>query len=150
MRVLNEVFGVVEEYLFFHELMHTIVVVPLLIVIWKKTENLKFVIVALLSAYLIDIDHLFDYWGFYGLGFNLVDFFKMNYFTGPGLAFVPFHAWEWLIILFYLSYKKGWKSYLTSITLGIFSHLILDAIAVGSVLFYFITYRAFAGFRIFP
>ena len=150
MNQLVEVFNITTQSgLFFHELTHFLFTLPFLIVIWIRTKRLKFVVLALLSSYLIDLDHLFDYWGYYGLGFNLADFFKMNYFNGSGMAFVPFHAWEWLIILLCVSYKKGWRSYITPLTLGISSHLIYDAISVGSFAFYFISYRAFLGFRIF-
>lgn len=135
--------------LFLHEVIHVLFVLPFLILIWIKTKQIKFVIAALVTAYLMDLDHLFDYWGYFGFTFNLVDFFKMEYFSGPGTAFVPFHAWEWLLVLGYFSYRRGWKTLVTPMTLGMASHLVWDAIAVKSALFYFISYRVLNGFRIF-
>jgi len=132
-----------------HEVIHFFVAIPFLILIWKKTREIKLVFLALACTYLIDADHLFDYWRYYGFTFNLSDFFKMEYFNGQSLAIIPFHAWEWLLLLMYVSYKKGWKSNSTAIALGIFPHLIWDAISVGSIVFYFISYRALMGFRIF-
>lgn len=146
---LTVVFGVMKDSnLLFHEAMHTVFALPFAAIIWKKSKNIKLVTLVFLVAYLIDLDHLFDYWGYFGLEFDLVKFIKMDYFSGPGKAFIPFHGWEWLIILAYFSFKKGWKSYLTPLSLGVFSHLIWDAISVGSILFYFFSYRALMGFRI--
>jgi hypothetical protein len=135
--------------LFWDEVAHGLVSILFSFFIYKKTGKLKFTIIPLLMTYLIDIDHMFDYWGFYGFGFNPLKFVQMEYFFGPGRAFIPFHAWEWVAIFAAISYKKGWNSYTTAITLGMIAHLIWDTISMQNLLFYSIIYRGLIGFRIF-
>lgn len=135
--------------LLYHELLHTLFVVPILFILWKKTKNIKLVLTCFLTAYFWDIDHLFDYWGYYGFGFNILKFFDLSYFEGPGLAFVPFHAWELLLVLFYISKKRKDSWFIRGVSWGALSHMVWDTLAIKDFAFYFITYRALVGFRIF-
>lgn len=138
-----------ENGLFWHEIAHALFAFPLCLILWKKTKRLSLALIPLIFAYFLDMDHLFDYWVYYGFVFNLPDFFRMEYFNGPGRAFIPFHAFEWVIIMLLFSIRKGWNSKFTAVNLGVFAHLLLDAISVYDLLFYFISYRFLFGFRIF-
>ena len=52
------------------------------------------------------------------------------------------------MILLIISFKKGWKSPITAMTLGLFMHLLWDIHNFWNIQFYFISYRAFNGFSI--
>lgn len=147
--IYNSFYLAYHSGLLWHEIVHALFALPFCLILWNKTKSWKHAIIPLIVAYLMDFDHLFDYWGYYGFGFDLVRFFKMDYFHGPGRALVPFHAYEWVLILALLSIKLGWKSYITAIVLGLIAHLIWDTISVGNILFYSILYRYSVGFRLF-
>lgn len=138
-----------ESGLFWNELVHAVIAAPFCLLLWKKTKDIKLSLIPLLLAYLMDIDHLIDYWDYYGLGFSLSKFVDLKYFEIPGRAYIPFHAWEWALLLLPFSIKKGWKSRITAINLGVLAHLIWDMLTVGSFFFYSIIYRYLTGFRIF-
>lgn len=135
--------------LFWHEVFHALFALPFCFLIWTKTKSWSVAVIPLIVAYVLDLDHLFDYWAYYGFGFNLIDFLNIEYFKGPGRAFVPFHAYEWVLILLPISYKKGWNSWTTGLIFGMVAHLIWDTISVSNIFFYSIIYRYFVGFRIF-
>lgn len=123
-----------------HEIMHGIFVIPLCIILYSKTKSLRSLAIAVAVTFLLDLDHLIDYFYYHGFTFDIYRFFANNYFVGR-ISFVPLHAWEWLLLISFFAYKKGWKSIYAAIALGMFSHLLLDSINVGSFLFYSIIYR---------
>lgn len=131
-----------------HEIMHGIFVFPLLIILYSKTKSLRQVVIALLVTYLLDLDHLVDYFYYHGFTFDIYRFFANNYFVGH-ISFVPLHGWEWLAIVSYFASKKGWNSIYTPIAFGMFAHLLLDSINVGSFLFYSFIYRYITLIHIF-
>lgn len=134
------------EGLLIHEILHGIIAVPFAIFLYKKTRSQKLVLFLFLTTYFMDLDHLIDYFLFYGFTFNLSDFLNGMYFEFSNRAFVFFHAWEWIIILYFITLKKEWKSYCSPIFLGMLPHLILDAFHVQSFLFYSIIFRSISGF----
>lgn len=84
---------------------------------------------ALLGEFLVDSDHLFDYVFSFGLLFRLDYFFSGRMFLVSNKVFVPFHAWELVIILGILSLiakKKTLKYFLTAATVGLLFHLVYD------------------------
>ncbi|MBU0570210.1 hypothetical protein KKB40_05560 [Patescibacteria group bacterium] len=105
--------------------------------------------VTFLVAILIDVDHLVDYFAFYGFKFNLADFLRGKYFEVTQRAYVPFHAWEWVILLGMIAKNRGWKSYVTAVFFGLIPHLIYDSITQSSVSFYFIIARYLNNFGFF-
>lgn len=125
-----------------HEILHGLVALPFMVIVWNKTKSYLCVLIVVLTAYFLDLDHLIDYFIFYGFQFSLSGFLSSKYFGLSNRAYVFFHAWEWFFILSLVSLKSGWKSYFTAFSLGLLSHLILDAINVKSFVFYSIIYRA--------
>lgn len=119
------------------------------VLIYKKTKELKLAVIPLIMAYAPDIDHLINYWIYHGVGFNLLDFVKMEYFSEPKQVFIPFHALEWVLVLSIISVKRGWKSYITATNLGLIAHLVWDIITLKSVIYYSIIFRFITGFRMF-
>lgn len=131
--------------LIWHEAEHSLFALPFAILLYYKTKPKnkvwKYIGILFFVAYFLDLDHLFDYFVYYGFHFSLLDFFRMKYFTPGAISLVPFHGWEWVLILGYLAQKKKWKTILTPIVFGMLSHVILDAFNVESVLFYSIVFR---------
>ena len=138
--------NVIPGDLFIQEIFHGVIAMPFAYLIYKKTKSLKHFLLVILFAYAIDVDHLIDYFLYFGLRFNLADFLSGVYFEVTNRAVVPFHAWEWLALLGLVAYKRGWKSLFTVLALSLLAHLIFDSITVGSALFYSIMYRWFNGF----
>ncbi len=124
------------------EIMHVLFALVSVFVVWKKTKSYKLALTTFLVAIFIDVDHLVDYFAFYGFKFNLANFFGGKHFEVTQRAYVPFHAWEWVMLLGIVAKNRGWKSYFTAITLGLFAHLVYDSISQSSFLFYSIGYRA--------
>lgn len=137
--VLQEVFS---SGLLLHEVLHGLVALPFAYLLWKKTGSKKLVVLLFVVTYLVDLDHLVDYFSFYGFSFNLSDFLASKHFEITQRAYVPFHAWEWIVLLGIMAKSRGWKSYLTALVLGLLAHFIYDAITQRSFLFYSIAYRA--------
>lgn len=121
-----------------------------LVELHKKTKSPTKAILVVFITYIIDLDHLFDYFLHYGASFNFKYFLEGSQFDESGRAFIPFHAWEYLAILALASIKKGWNSWPTVFLFGYAPHLILDSINVESFLFYSLVVRAATGFSFLP
>lgn len=99
-----------------------------------------------LGGFLIDLDHLIDY--FLAFGFNFKpDYFINGYqFLKSDKIYVLFHGWEYVIILFgavYVIKNLKLKSFLFALALGAFFHLSADVVINNaSVRFYSIIFRA--------
>jgi len=130
------------------EIIHGLVAIPFSLFLYSKTKSVKLSLIVVLLVYAIDVDHLVDYWSYYGFKFSFVEFVSLKYFVLKGTAYVPFHAWEWLLILIYFVRKYGWKTYYASFALGLLAHLIWDVKTVGDPVFYSITYRILTRFII--
>jgi hypothetical protein len=140
---------IISSGLLFDEVMHGVFALPFVYLIWRKTKSRKLALVTFLTAYLIDIDHLVDYFAFYGFRFNLLEFLGGVHFKYTRKAFVPFHAWEWVLLLGILAKKRGWKSYVCAVVFGLIPHLIYDSISQSSIFFYSIILRSFNNFGFF-
>lgn len=148
--------------LFLHELTHLIISLCIGFLVWRKYKKLlPAFFAALLGGVLIDIDHLFDYFLVYGLNFNFFNFFNSYQFIVSRKVFVPFHAWEWVILLLFLfvhlenKYRKKRQyavklllTFTLALTLGVYSHLIIDSLTNAvAPLGYSIIYRALNNFN---
>jgi hypothetical protein len=127
-----------------HELTHIIFALPFAIYIYKKSHSLTSILVLFLVTIFVDVDHLADYFLHYGVSFDLTKFFKLDYFGFSGnkdWALVPFHGWEWLILLVFINMGKRWDSKRRAVLFGYLPHIVLDTINVSSIIFYSLTYR---------
>ena len=129
------------------EIVHGLVAIPFAYLLWKKTKSYKKVALLFIFTYFVDLDHLVDFFSFYGFKFNLTNFFNAEYFRITQKAYIPFHAWEWLLILAGLTKIKGWKSFYAVILLALLPHFIYDSLRVGSFLSYSIVVRALNQFH---
>lgn len=146
--------------LFVHELVHiTLSAIAAAICIYmsrrvkkKLRRELYSVIIlgAILGGFFIDLDHLIDYVMAFGLNFNINLFLTGEMFAQLGKIHVFFHAWEYVLILWFLVYKTKnvkLKYFFLSLSLGMLSHLIFDTyVNEVSLLGYSIIYRMIHNF----
>jgi len=88
---------------------------------------------------LVDLDHLIDYFRYYGLHFDLKEFFSHRHLE-RGKVRLVFHSWE-LVMLFWLLSAK--ISYFLPLAAGMTGHMMIDQFTFHreSVFFYFLIYR---------
>jgi len=111
--------------------------------------NSQLIICALFTGWLIDIDHLIDYFLCFGIKFPLKDFFSAKYFIQNRKIIVFLHSWEfvflWILFCLFLN-KKDWA------LVGAFSwgfHLLMDHKVYDLHPFaYFLSYRIIHKFNI--
>jgi len=135
-----------------HEAVHLLLSLLVAFFIWRAFKDKKAALIAFLVGIFLDIDHWFDYFAWFGLKINLRDFFNVASYIHPsGKVFIPFHAWEWLIPLFFVGKLLGRKLKIRNLEWVIVSaftlHLIWDQISVSPhPLGYFFFYRLTHGF----
>lgn len=129
------------------EVMHGVVAIPFAGLLWYKSKSWRQILIFYLVVYLIDLDHLLDYWFYYGLRFDWNEFISLDFFSEKATVYLVFHAWEWVVFMFFFSIRRGWKSILAAVNLGMFAHLLWDIHNFWSVEFYSIIYRAIHEFR---
>ena len=111
------------------------------------TKSVSLTIVSFFTGFLIDIDHVLDYIREYGLVPDVRKFFRVFYENRFKKVLVIFHGWEWIALLFYVSWLTGWNDVVLGVGIGALHHLILDQMgnnATGAGYFFF--YRALHGF----
>jgi hypothetical protein len=103
--------------------------------------------VSFLSGILMDLDHVIDYVLHHGTRFNIKDFFRFFMEERYTRLTLIFHGWEWLIILFILSWLTGWDILVTGVFIGFSQHLILDKLYnISRFSSYSFFYRLSVGF----
>lgn len=125
--------------LFLHEITHLLLtftagICAFYFTLKNKTIKLqkKLILItagALLGEFLLDTDHLFDYFLAFGTNFHLDYFFQGKMFEKLQKNYVPFHAWELIIIIgisVYFSKNIYLKIFLSSLFFGILFHLVYD------------------------
>jgi len=114
--------------------------------VFKRSE---LVLVALLTGWMIDIDHLFDYILACGFSFSWKEFFSGTSFKKNKKIIVFLHSWELILV-----WLIGWGEFgrLDIAVIGALSwagHLILDQFSYNlHCLSYFFIYRLFNNFKI--
>lgn len=147
--------------LLLHEIAHLIISLLIGFSVWRIYKKpFPAFAAALLGGVLIDADHLFDYFLVFGPSFNIRYFFENIQFSISRKVYVPFHAWEYVILLsglyIYLQnnltkkklkISKGLFALILSLTLSMYSHLIIDTMTNNLVLpGYSIIYRTLNNF----
>jgi hypothetical protein len=127
-----------------HEVLHLVIALPFAYFLWKKTKNRKAILILFLVTIFVDVDHLVDYFAVNGVSLSISGFLSMGYFDSDKIAYIPFHAWEYLVVLAYLVKVRGWKSNYSPFLLGLTPHYILDAVHIHSFIFYSGFFRLFA------
>jgi hypothetical protein len=87
------------------ELIHLVLTLGVFVLFYWHYQDWQLIIPALFFGFLIDVDHLFDYFAYFGVNFSLVNFAKVNSYTVPaGKVYVLLHGWEYVILFSLL----GW------------------------------------------
>lgn len=95
-------------------------------IVYYFSESWGLTITSLIAGVLIDLDHLIDYFLNEGLKLDVKDFFKFYREERYRRLTIIFHGWEWLILLFLLSWFSRWNPILTGLFIGFTQHLLLD------------------------
>jgi len=116
------------------------------LVIFQLSRSWYYLIIFLLGAVFVDLDHLIDYYICYKSGFNLKNFLNCN-FVNSGKVYVLLHSWEINLICFVLGlwYHSGT---LLVLALGLCLHLAADNLQRRDPLFYLLIYRIYRRFKI--
>ena len=125
--------------LIFHELLHLIFSFSIGFFVWRLYKKPVFsFFAALIGGFFVDVDHFVDYFIAFGTRFNLYYFLEGYHFLKSDKVYVPLHAWEWVIVLFFIAFlikkrlrlnislKKLILTILLASALGLFSHLLID------------------------
>lgn len=108
-----------------------------------STGRLNWVFLCILGGVFIDMDHLIDYFLYFGRRFSLMDFVHHSYLDS-GKVYIFFHSWELITILWGISFIGSW---LIPLAAGMTAHLIIDQFSWNKAsLFYFLLYRRHYGF----
>lgn len=143
--------------LILHELIHfslSILAALIFSFLYKDTNIslLNLSVVALLSGFFIDVDHLIDYFFAYGLKFDIKKFLKGKEFDINKKIYVLFHGYEYVIIFIaaatFLT-EGQLQAYIFTFALSSLFHLIAD-VKINNVLpqTYSILFRLFHAFDI--
>lgn len=109
-------------------------------------------IAGIMAGFLIDLDHVLEYFLVFGFNFNLQYFFEGRQFLTSGRNLLLFHAWEYaplfLLAGFWLRSKKAaLAAFLITFALAGSLHLISDCFINGfAPRFYSLSYRVSRGF----
>lgn len=132
------------------ELGHLLITTLIGIVLYRHYKKWIVFPAVFATGFFLDVDHYFDYLLFYGPHLNLSRFFSTTHFLAPGTVYVPFHAWEYLPLLYLMGkhYKKL-RVVCYCLAFGLAGHLLWDQYHNQVELFgYFITYRLLHGFAL--
>jgi hypothetical protein len=107
--------------------------------------------VALAGGFLIDLDHILEYFLIFGPHFNFYCFIQGREFLVSGKIYLLFHAWEWVALLalsvWLMRPKKRLKVILLTLAVAMAAHLLSDCLINHYPLqFYSLGYRASQNF----
>lgn len=107
-------------------------------------KNRLYALSFFIGSVFIDLDHLIDYFLYYGFRFNLKKFLSLGYLAS-GKVYMPLHSWELFFIIFFLSIIFDLTPlFFFSLAVGV--HLLFDTLHRVRPLFYCLIYRASKGF----
>lgn len=135
-----------ERFVVFHELLHFGVASVLSVFLFWKFHSLKIIMLVFLVTFLLDLDHLFDYF-YFAHNLNFWEYFgKVDFFIRTQKSFVFAHSWELVIFLGAWGWFKK-LPVLIAISLAIAGHLLVDQFTYTSnPLAYFLFFRALNDF----
>lgn len=135
--------------LFYQELIHFFLSLSVGFIIYRFYKNRLSFICAFASGFFIDIDHWFDNWMAFGPNLDIVNFLSGWHFEISHRLYIPFHGWEYAIILLLAGYRlKKYRPIFYALGLSLFLHLTFDVFS-NHVSFenYSILYRILRDFR---
>jgi hypothetical protein len=117
--------------LFLHLLIHFILAVLSGYLIGRFFNREKLgIIFGILGGFLIDLDHVLEYFMVFGARFNIVYFLESRQFLISDKIRLIFHAWEYLPLLLFIAFlfrkKEGVKVALVTLAIAGSIHLVSD------------------------
>jgi hypothetical protein len=99
------------------------------------------------AGFLVDVDHLFDYWKQHPLSFDIPHFFRTCNEYQLKKAYLLFHSWELLLLAALVAYLSR-SVWVVGIALGLIQHMAFDQICNKMHPFsYFLIYRIVKQFK---
>lgn len=123
-----------------------------LLAYFRFNQNWYLIVVALFFGLLIDVDHFFDYFAYFGITFSPEDFFNVcSYMKPAGKIYVLLHGWEYLLVFglasFYLERKLKLKGLVFTVFFSYLFHLLWDNTSLNhQSMAYSLIYRALNDF----
>ena len=119
------------------ELVHLVLVLTVGIFFYLKHRDWRLFLGAFSFGFLIDIDHLFDYFLYFGFKFNLSSFLDVTTYMMPAeKIYVLFHGWEFIPLVWligkWMNRRFKIKNLEWAVSLAYLSHLIWDWIGVST------------------
>jgi hypothetical protein len=116
--------------------------------IYAATRSAEMAVLSFFAGFLIDIDHLADYWREYSFNIDIRKFFRACHECDFTIARLFFHSIEAIVLLSIVAYLTR-SAVITAITLGITQHIFFDQLANKVYpASYFFVYRWFNGFEV--
>lgn len=126
------------------ELVHLSLALLVGLVCFLEFGNSWLFLVAIAFGFLIDVDHLFDYFACFGLGkFSLKKFFNIGSHMKPfEKVYVILHGWEYVLLFWLAGSWIGAPGLNWAMGLSYLVHLIWDQFSFSHhPLLYFFTFR---------
>lgn len=120
-----------DRYFVIAESQHFFLSLIIALFLFWRHRDWRLISACLLFGFLIDADHLVDYFAFYGLNFNLNRFFNvLSYMEPSGKIYIPLHGWEFVILFWFIGKRIGKKFKIKglewALSLPYLGHLFLD------------------------
>jgi hypothetical protein len=145
-----------DNFLFISEFFHFLLTLVIALFLYRRYHNWRLLPVCSIFGFLIDSDHLFDYFSYVGLRFDFGSFLRVDKYMLPSSKiYVLLHGWEYLLIFGSVGYwlQKRWsiRGLVWAITLPYLGHLIIDSFSYfHHPLAYLLIYRLLNNFSIHP
>ncbi|MFA5023733.1 MAG: hypothetical protein WC523_02125 [Patescibacteria group bacterium] len=116
-----------------HLLIHFLLALLVGFLVGRHFKRIEIALVAaIVGGFLIDFDHLLEYFLVFGLSFNFAYFLEGREFLLSSKIHLWFHAWEYVILLlgltFFFKKNKTGETILVALALAILVHLLTDAV----------------------
>lgn len=132
-----------------HDLLaHAFVNIFLSVSVYLLSGSFFFSFLVITGGFIIDLDHLLDYFLYYKKrSLDLEKFLKAS-FLESGKVYLFLHSWELCLGLVLGGiFFQNWALLMFTLSMGM--HLFIDAIQRKNPWFYFLTYRIFHRFDLF-
>ena len=121
-------------FLLIDELVHFSIALLIGLFFYWRHRRWELILAALIPGFLIDVDHLIDYFLWHGFTFDLRLFFDVDsYMETSGKVYVLFHGWELIPVFWLLGQWLGKRSKIKdlswAVSLAYFGHLFWDYLA---------------------
>lgn len=145
--------------LLIHELIHLSTSAAVGFYSYYRFGDWKLIFLSLIFGFLIDLDHLFDYFYYLCISFKaknggslIKDFFRPKlYVSRTKKVFVPLHGWEYLLIFWVVGgyFEEKIPGIRFAIVSSYFFHLFFDQVISARTSFsYFLIYRVLHRFNL--